>query len=497
MTTPDRPGDRLGDRTGDRRRVLSAVDRLCTTLATGLGPEQRAPFDAVRETLHAPLRLAVVGRVKAGKSTLVNALVGRRVAPTRAGECTRVVTWYTYGSPDRAELHMVDGTTRPLLLEDGAVPADLDVPATDVRRIVVHLQAGSLRDLTLIDTPGLATLTAENEAATRRALLGDGTSTAAAGDADALLFAIREAERQDDFDFLHDFHRASGSLAATAVNALCVLTQADLFGSGDLSGGDPFAVARDVADRIALEHPTDFSAVVPVSGLLAQTARTGAVTESMARQLTTLAGTDGVLLHLWRQTGPPEGVGEAEMAALWDALGPYGVLAGREVASEGAAALRAWLSATSGVDEVDAAVREQLLPRAHLIKAIRAIGVLSTLVQGLPDAEGARARLEAAHLDPDLHPLQELRALRLLAAHAPGSPLLPRLEAVVDDPEAVAREAGAAGGPDGEAAVMLRRASAYAVGEASRTVVPTEVEAARVLARSYQLLARRVAGSRR
>ncbi|WP_052336252.1 dynamin family protein [Nocardioides alkalitolerans] len=484
------------ERAGDRR-VVTAVDRLCTDLAQGLPADARAPFEAVRETLHAPLRLAVVGRVKAGKSTLVNALVGRRVAPTRAGECTRVVTWYTYGSPDRAELHMVDGSTRPLLLEDGAVPADLDVPASDVRRIVVHLQAGSLRDLTLIDTPGLATLTAENEAATRRALLGDGTSTAAAGDADALLFAIREAERQDDFDFLHDFHRASGTLAATAVNALCVLTQADLFGSGDLSGGDPFAVARGVADRIALEHPTDFSAVVPVSGLLAQTARTGAVTETMARHLTALADTDGVLLHLWRQTGPPDGVGESEMAALWDALGPYGVVAGREVAAGGAASLRAWLSSTSGVDAVDAAVREQLLPRAHLIKAIRALSVLSTLLHLLPEPEEARARLEAAHLDPDLHPLRELRALRLLAAHAPDSSLLPRLEAVVDAPEAVAREAGAAGGTDADAATMLRRASAYAVGEAARTVVPTEVEAARVLARSYQLLARHVAGSRR
>lgn len=478
----------------DRRRVLDIVDALGDELSAALPSAQRSAFEAVQETLHAPLRVAVVGRVKAGKSTLVNALVGRRVAPTSAGECTQVVTWYTYGTPDRAEIHLRDGSKRPLFLDNGAVPANLDAPVSDVARIVVYLQAGALRDLTLIDTPGLATLTAENEEATRRALLGDGSSTAAAGDADALLFAIREAERSDDFEFLRDFHRASGSLAATAVNALCVLTQADLFGSGDLSGGDPFAIARDVAARIATEHPTDFSAVVPVSGLLAQTARTGLVTETMTRSLRQLADADPVLLQLWRQVGPPDGVGEAEMATLWDSIGPYGVVAGREQSARGAASLRSWLSSTSGIESVDDAIRRQLLPRAHLIKAMRALSVMATLVPQLPNPEEARARLEATQLHPDLHPLRELRALRLLAAHAPTSPLLRRLETVVDDPEQVTSDARRT---SDDPAVALRRASAYAVGEASRTVVPAEVEAARVLARSYQLMARRVAGSSR
>lgn len=480
----------------DRSGVVAVVDRLCTDLARGLPADLRRPLEEVRETLHAPLRLAVVGRVKAGKSTLVNALVGRRVAPTAAGECTQVVTWYTYGSPDRAEVLLRDGTTRPLVLEDGAVPASLDVPVDQVRRIVVHLQAGALRDLTLIDTPGLATLTAANEEATRRALVGDGSSTAAAGDADALLFTIREAERQDDFDFLRDFHRASGSLSATAVNAVCVLTQADLFGSGDLAAGDPFVLAQGVADRIAVEHPTDFSAVVPVSGLLAQTARTGLVTEQLARTLRRLEGTDPVLLQLWRQVGAPDGVGEAEMTGLWDAVGPYGVVAGRDVAQEGAAALRGWLAATSGLDELDGAIRRQLLPRAHLIKAIRALSVAATLVPGLPDPEDARARLEAALLDPALHPLAELRALRLLGAHAPTSPLVAHLEAVVDDPDGVVRAASEeTSDTPSAAAAVLRRSAAHAAGEAARSVVPAEIEAARVLARSYQLLARRVAGS--
>ena len=48
--------------------------------------------------LDEPLRVAIAGKVKAGKSTLLNALVGEQVAPTDAGECTRVVTWYRDGT---------------------------------------------------------------------------------------------------------------------------------------------------------------------------------------------------------------------------------------------------------------------------------------------------------------------------------------------------------------------------------------------------------------
>ena len=49
---------------------------------------------ATRQRLDEPLRVAIAGRVKAGKSTLLNALVGERLAATDAGECTRIVTWY-------------------------------------------------------------------------------------------------------------------------------------------------------------------------------------------------------------------------------------------------------------------------------------------------------------------------------------------------------------------------------------------------------------------
>jgi len=61
--------------------------------------------------LDEPLRVAIAGKVKAGKSTLLNALVGEELAPTDAGECTRIVTWYADGRTYSVTAHLRDGSS--------------------------------------------------------------------------------------------------------------------------------------------------------------------------------------------------------------------------------------------------------------------------------------------------------------------------------------------------------------------------------------------------
>src|ERR1044071_1071163 len=93
---------------------LSArVADLCQEVGHRLGGATQGQVLDVRRRLDEPLRVAVAGRLKAGKSTLVNALIGRRVAPTGAGECTRVVTQFRYGTADRVDVVRRDGTRVP------------------------------------------------------------------------------------------------------------------------------------------------------------------------------------------------------------------------------------------------------------------------------------------------------------------------------------------------------------------------------------------------
>src|SRR5881396_1143860 len=103
--------------------IAELCDRLLARLPTGAAREGIA---AVRRRLtEEGLRIAVAGRVSSGKSTLVNALLRRRVAPTAAGECTKVVTWFRYGVPPHAAVMMKDGEQRQLPLIGRKLPEHL------------------------------------------------------------------------------------------------------------------------------------------------------------------------------------------------------------------------------------------------------------------------------------------------------------------------------------------------------------------------------------
>lgn len=455
-------------------------------------PDIQSALATLLASLHDPLRLAVVGRVKAGKSTLVNALIGRRVAPTAAGECTRVVTWYRYGAPDRAEAHLRDGTVVPLAMVGEALPDDLGVPLDRVARLVVHLQSGALRSLTLIDTPGLATLTEENEATARAALLGQESSRYATGDADALLYVVRESEREDDVAFLRDFVAASGSLSASAVNTLGVLSQADLF-----AASDPLGAAQRVARRIASTSAAELGGVVAVSGLLAQSARTGQVSEAVARSLASLAGVPDILLPAWQSLEVP-GLDRDAAARAFRVVGPYGLLRGRAAAGSGAAELRRWCQEASGIGDLEAVLCQHLEPRAALIKATRALGQLARIARRAA-SEDALDLVEEAELDPVLQPLAELRALHDLLVTAPSAPQRTQLEALL----AGLAPAEALGLPDPDHAVpadvatAARVAATRARGEAALAVSAVVATASGVLARSYQLIAARAVATDR
>ena len=105
------------------------------------------------------------GKVKAGKSTLLNALVGEEIAPTDAGECTRVVTWYGDGHAPPVTLHPRDGgppgrcastgSTARCTSTSTASPAERGRPADG------DLALAGLRTTTLIDTPGIASLSVD------------------------------------------------------------------------------------------------------------------------------------------------------------------------------------------------------------------------------------------------------------------------------------------------------------------------------------------------
>ena len=122
--------------------------------------------DALRAVLDdSSLVLAVAGDFKRGKSTLINALLGRRVLPTRVAPATAVPCLLRAGPSTGARVFFRDGRD-PLAvpIEQLESYACIVLPSDDeddlafregVERIEIELESGLPADTVLVDLPGL------------------------------------------------------------------------------------------------------------------------------------------------------------------------------------------------------------------------------------------------------------------------------------------------------------------------------------------------------
>jgi ATPase subunit of ABC transporter with duplicated ATPase domains len=111
---------------GRRRLSFASVSPLVSEVrqlldnVLGDAPEAaRTTVERSRHRIDEPLRVAVAGRVKAGKSTLLNALLGQPIAATDSAECTMIVTRYEHGPEARAwAVTNEDRAARRLVADD-------------------------------------------------------------------------------------------------------------------------------------------------------------------------------------------------------------------------------------------------------------------------------------------------------------------------------------------------------------------------------------------
>jgi hypothetical protein len=406
-------------------RAHTLVDRTRGVLDRAIevyrGTGSGVRLTAIRSRLDEPLRVAIAGRVKSGKSTLLNALIGERLAPTDAGECTRIVTWYRDGHTYQVVVHPKAGGPRQARFtrEDGAIEVDLGgLSPDDVEELEVIWPSQALRTATLIDTPGIGSL---SDRTTRRAwelLAADDEETPA----DAVLYLMKHLHAQD-LEFLRAFHDTEVA-RPNPVNAIGVLSRADEIGVGRL---DSMASARRIAGRLATDTKVRRVAqtVVPVAGLLAETAVT--LTETEVQQLRRIADhppkrIEELLLSADRfvATMPELGLTSIEREQLLSRFGLFGVrlastLLRRGVAST-ATELAAELAERSGLNDLQDVLRSLFFERRDVLKSRSALLALEALIRTERRSGSDALGADVEEIIASAHPFNELRVLSALRA---------------------------------------------------------------------------------
>ncbi|MGZ5390327.1 MAG: dynamin family protein [Mycobacterium sp.] len=383
-------------------------------------PDVHNELDRIGRRLNQPIRIALAGTLKAGKSTLVNALVGEDIAPTDATEATRIVTWFRHGPTQKVTANHRGGRRSNVPIGRDAAEGGLtfDFATLDPEDVVdldVEWPASELIDTTIIDTPGTSSLSRDVSQRTLRLLVPDDGVPRI----DAVVFLLRTLNAADIALLMQIGELVGGS--AGALGVIGVASRADEIGAGRI---DAMLSAKDVAARFTSEMDKTgiCQAVLPVSGLLALTARTLRQSEFVA--LEKLAGVDATELtkamlsvdrFVRKDRSLP--VDAATRAALLDRFGMFGIRISIAVLRAGVSdsvALADELLERSGLIALRDVIDQQFAQRSDLLKAHTALLSLRRFVENNPIYASRHIIADIDPLLADTHAFEELRLLSQL-----------------------------------------------------------------------------------
>ncbi len=233
---------------------------------------------AIEDSLDARFTVAIVGQMKVGKSTLVNALLGRDLAPVGQTETTATINRFRHGAKSlqkRFRVHWRDGRSEDRPLADLARWTGNAENAVLTRELEFFVDSDFLERVDLVDTPGTRSVVDAHE----RAVLDfvaqddplarkqDQRTRTLEGRADAVIYLVRPWAGTPDEEVLSLFGEETRLLGASPYNSIALV---QLWETLD---GDPLVEAQRLCKIIAEELADKVAAAIPTSGLLARAVR--------------------------------------------------------------------------------------------------------------------------------------------------------------------------------------------------------------------------------
>lgn len=191
--------------------------------------------------LNRPLRIAITGEIKTGKSTLMNAFLGRYISPTAVEVWTYNVIWFHHisSSDDGKEkftvhYHNQIDESHPLSSLENFVAYNARGQGSldNIYWVDVFLDHDLLRIFDLIDTPGLKSLIGKDSEHTRNLL------TKKENKPDAIIYLVKKKGfQEEDISIVSQYHCAqtfdsvnndcSTSGLISGIRAVAAITRVD------------------------------------------------------------------------------------------------------------------------------------------------------------------------------------------------------------------------------------------------------------------------------
>lgn len=124
--------------------------------------------EANKVNLQNPLKVVILGEVKAGKSTLINSLIGQQVSFTDVSEATTAIIEIKFSEKEQItvitgnEMKDIEYNSFKELNEYIQKTRNQQSVLDNVEKIEVCVNTARLTEITIVDTPGLNTVTKEN-----------------------------------------------------------------------------------------------------------------------------------------------------------------------------------------------------------------------------------------------------------------------------------------------------------------------------------------------